>query len=88
MEDRIIILMGDFNCKLENVTSTEKSLSNNPDVNSAPEKPDNSSKGGKVLKDMLIEEQLETVNYMELCTGCEWTWKRTVLVKNPPSVTL
>ena len=76
VEDRIIILMGDFNCKLGNVASTEETLS---EANPAPEKSDNSSKGGKVMKDMLIEEQLETVNNMELCTGCEWTWTRTVL---------
>ena len=28
---------------------------------------------------MMAEEQLQTVNEMKLCTGCEWTWTRTVL---------
>ena len=25
------------------------------------------------------EEELETVNNMKVCTGCRWTWTRTVL---------
>ena len=75
IENRIIILMGDFNCKLGKLVSTNEI---NRTVNDDSDKNDELSKGGKILKQMMEEEQLKTVNSMKLCNG-EWTWTRTVL---------
>ena len=122
VEERMIIIMGDFNCKLcepkltENLLKddaydkqvskddfskdekTQREMKPKEESNGVrvlkemkPEdkskggrvlkemKPEEESKGGKVLKEMMEEEELETVNNMKVCTGCKWTWTRTVL---------
>ena len=70
--------MGDFNCKLGKPVPVIENPNNNNSAGTTPEKTDNSSKGGKILKQLLEQQQLKTVNSMSLCKG-EWTWTRTVL---------
>ena len=59
-ENRTIILMGDFNCKVG------KAIEGNKDT---------VSKGGKILMKMIEEENLSLVNNLKVCKG-KWTWHR------------